>query len=110
MAGKSVTKPNCHPGRSHLARDLCAPCYRRRSRAIKKAAGYPEWVRDRITYATYLRKLKRRRELNTPEQRRVVNARYRQKQRDLYGGTIDKNPVARFRWAMAKSGLLPTAE
>ena len=75
-------------------------------REKKKKAGYPYWVRSRISYACYLRKLRRRQGMNRPEQRKIVNARYRRKQQELYGGTIDSNPVARLRWAMAKNGII----
>ena len=104
--GPKPKTPTCHPERKHFGRDFCQPCYMRDLRDRRKAAGYPEWVRGRMTYAYYLKKLKRRQETNRPEQRKIVNARYRQKQRELYGGLIDSNPVARLRWAMAKNGII----
>ena len=105
--GPKPKTPICHPERKHFALGLCRLCYMKDLWEKKRRAGYPLWVRKRRKYASYLKVLKRRQETNTPAQRKVVNARYRQKQRELYGGLIDGNPVARLRWAMAKNGLHP---
>ena len=68
------------------------------------AAGYPRWAALDKTIDGWIRINKHVAEFhrNHPIQRAVVQKRYREKQKLLYGGRIDLDSVARLRWAITR--------
>ncbi len=90
-----------------LRRVVCKVIYNNAQYKKKRMLGHSYWSAMGLAPSGYLSMLerdKRRSEKCRARNREAVN-RHRAKMKELYGGRIDHDPIARAQWMIAKEGL-----